>query len=180
MKVGIDAGHGGRNLGTHGLGFPEKQYTLDRATELSKALKDAGFETILVRSSDETVFFLERAKRLKAADIVISLHVNAYPDPKVHGYQTFYMPTKDSKLAECLLGHVPKELQRKNEKARPATLGEYPAVRFCIERYTQPTALIELGFATNEKDREYLLSDAGKKALVDCIVEGIKDYASAL
>ena len=95
-KVVIDAGHGGKDPGTHGLFSKEKDITLGIALELgstiNKYLPDV--EVIYTRTTD--VYSPPHAKAEIAnkndADLFISIHANASPHSgAVHGTETYVM-----------------------------------------------------------------------------------------
>ena len=97
-KVVIDAGHGGKDPGTHGAFAKEKDITLAIALELgsiiNKYLPDV--EVIYTRTTD--MYSPPHAKAEIAnkndADLFISIHVNASPhSSNVHGTETYVMGT---------------------------------------------------------------------------------------
>ncbi len=75
----IDAGHGGRDPGAHGLRYNEKDITLKVAKSLKKILKKNGFNPLLTRETDEYLTLKDRPKFAtdNEGDMFISLHCNA-------------------------------------------------------------------------------------------------------
>ena len=94
-KVVIDAGHGGKDPGTHGLRSKEKDIALDIALELGdiivKNLPDV--EVIYTRKKDVFIPLDERAEiaNKNGADVFISVHCNASPSSWVRGTETWVM-----------------------------------------------------------------------------------------
>ena len=92
--VVIDAGHGGRDGGTHSLFSRdlEKTHTLDWALRLQRLLETNGWKVVMTRTNDADVTLPERiaiADRCRA-DLFISLHFNASPDNKaLAGIETY-------------------------------------------------------------------------------------------
>lgn len=96
-KVVIDAGHGGKDPGTHGKISQEKDVALTIALQvgaiISKHLPDV--EVIYTRNNDTFVELEERANiaNKAGADAFISIHCNAISRPEVHGTETYIMGT---------------------------------------------------------------------------------------
>ncbi len=95
-KVVIDAGHGGKDPGTHGKYSKEKDITLQVATRVGGYIKEylPDVEVIYTRNSDKFVELEERASMAnkKDADVFISIHANALPSkPGVYGTETYVM-----------------------------------------------------------------------------------------
>jgi N-acetylmuramoyl-L-alanine amidase len=98
LKIGrivIDAGHGGHDSGTLGVGgIEEKDVVLDVALRLGKLLHDRlGAEVVYTRD-DDTFVPLETRTAIanKAqADLFISVHANSSQDPTVRGVEVYYL-----------------------------------------------------------------------------------------
>jgi N-acetylmuramoyl-L-alanine amidase len=91
----LDPGHGGSDPGCIGRsGLQEKAITLDLALALKKLLVEkAGLNVVLARESDILVPLETRAviANQKRADLFISIHINAHPDRKREGIETFFL-----------------------------------------------------------------------------------------
>ncbi len=177
MKIYLDPGHGGANPGCTAENLHEKIYTLSFALELGSALVDDGHTVRYSRLVDENPPFTQRAWRANGLDVALVIHVNANPSPDAHGLRCYVMPanpqsTASYKLAQQILAAAPTELKPKLGRRVPdiATLDGY-GDDVVIRHYTTPACiLVELGFATNPDDRAYLLSDAGRSAIVAAMV----------
>lgn len=95
-RVVIDAGHGGLERGTRGLrsGMEEKNITLDLALRVYRRLRRLkGVKVFLTRRRDRTLPLFQRLQVIRRfrPDLVVSLHINAHPDPRVNGITTYYM-----------------------------------------------------------------------------------------
>jgi N-acetylmuramoyl-L-alanine amidase len=96
--VVIDAGHGGKDPGSQGpTGLQEKEVALDVARRLQELFRrDPRTQDIkVVMTRDEDVFIplrdrYEIANREKG-DLFISIHANAWDDPSVNGFMTFFL-----------------------------------------------------------------------------------------
>jgi N-acetylmuramoyl-L-alanine amidase len=87
--IALDPGHGGADPGTTGAtGMHEKTVVYAVATELERQLT-AGrrYRVALTRRGDLFVPLRERVSRARAvkADLFISLHADAHPDPGIRG-----------------------------------------------------------------------------------------------
>ena len=98
LKIGrivIDAGHGGHDSGTIGVGgIEEKDVVLDVALRLGKLLHDRLGAEIVYTRSDDTFVPLETRTAIanKAqADLFISIHANSSPDASTRGVETYYL-----------------------------------------------------------------------------------------
>ena len=98
LKIGrivIDAGHGGHDSGTLGVGgIEEKDVVLDVALRLGKLLHDRLGAEIVYTRSDDTFIPLETRTAIanKAqADLFISVHANSSPDDSARGVEVYYL-----------------------------------------------------------------------------------------
>lgn len=100
----IDPGHGGRDGGALGVGgLREKELTLAMARELHEALQEGGRVRIaLTRDDDETLSLEQRAEiaRGLSADLFVSLHMDAAPNPGATGV-TLYSLSDIASSAEA-------------------------------------------------------------------------------
>ncbi len=95
-RVAIDAGHGGREDGAVGLRtrLREKTVTLDIARRLVEWLRSrTSVEFFLTRDQDQYISISQRALlvKRKAADLLISVHINANRDRKLQGLATYLL-----------------------------------------------------------------------------------------
>ena len=108
IVIAIDAGHGGKDPGAIGhLKTQEKEITLKIALELEKKLRRRkGFKPVLIRNDDRYLALPERVRRARAsrADLLISVHADAFPEKSARGSSVFALSTKgaSSKAAELL------------------------------------------------------------------------------
>lgn len=114
--VAIEAGHGGPDwwggstYDADGNRWIEKDLNLDMASRLDAILREAGFNTLLIRDGDYTLlpfdganyrpsFIAETQARVDMAnaaeaDVLISLHFNGSGDRSLGGTQTYYNPDR--------------------------------------------------------------------------------------
>lgn len=97
-NVVIDAGHGGKDPGSIGpTGLREKEVALDIARRLQELFRrdprTQDINVIMTREDDEFVPLGDRyamANNSKG-DLFISIHANAFNDPSVNGFMTFFL-----------------------------------------------------------------------------------------
>jgi N-acetylmuramoyl-L-alanine amidase len=94
MRIVVDAGHGGWDLGTVGRkGLLEKDVVLEIAQRLGKLLESRlGAEVILTRKDDNYIPLDERAgiANQSQADLFVSVHANYSDLPSARGVETYY------------------------------------------------------------------------------------------
>ncbi len=180
--IAIDAGHGGWDPGKTGkTGMNEKDINLDIANKLCTFLEDAGAEVYLTRPSDDALGktkskdMKERIDIIKnsEADIMISIHQNAFPKPNAKGAQSFYFKqSQDGKLlAECIQKSLIQSLDEKNSRVAKENNNYY------ILKNTQiPSVIIECGFLSNPDEETKLNNEDYRLKTAWAIFDGIRTY----
>jgi N-acetylmuramoyl-L-alanine amidase len=94
-RVVIDAGHGGKDKGAIGEGAVyEKDLNLLLAKKLAQRLRqDLKVQAVLTRDSDRFLPLEERTAiaNTRQADLFVSIHVNASPNPLAQGFETYFL-----------------------------------------------------------------------------------------
>jgi N-acetylmuramoyl-L-alanine amidase len=94
MRIVVDAGHGGWDLGTVGRrGLLEKDLVLEIAQRLGKLLESRlGSDVIYTRQDDNYIPLDERAEiaNQAQADLFVSVHANYSDLPSARGVETYY------------------------------------------------------------------------------------------
>ncbi len=97
MRIVVDAGHGGWDLGTVGRrGLLEKDLVLEIAERLGKLLESRiGADVIYTRNDDNYIPLDERAEiaNQSQADLFVSVHANYSDLPSARGVETYYTNT---------------------------------------------------------------------------------------
>ncbi len=95
VVVAVDAGHGGEDPGARGArGTYEKTVVMAIARKLAAMIdKEPGMRAVLTRKGD---YYLPLRKRMKLArkdraDLFISIHADAFKNPKVRGSSVFVL-----------------------------------------------------------------------------------------
>src|SRR5262245_65876325 len=94
-KIVLDPGHGGKDPGAIGTGgIAEKDIVLAVAKKLERKLKqEMGVEVVLTRRDDRFIPLEDRTAiaNAEAADLFVSLHMNASPNGEARGLETYYL-----------------------------------------------------------------------------------------
>lgn len=93
-RIVIDPGHGGKDPGAMAFGLKEKDIVLNVARRTAEILEVRhNYEVLLTRDSDIFLPLEERTAiaNTQNADLFVSIHVNAHPQKKVKGVETFYL-----------------------------------------------------------------------------------------
>ncbi|MGK0269777.1 MAG: N-acetylmuramoyl-L-alanine amidase [Cocleimonas sp.] len=98
MTIAIDAGHGGRDPGAVGKkGTKEKHIALQIAKRLKRKIdRQPGMKGVLIRDGD---YYLSLRKRINKArkhraDLFISIHADANPNPRLTGSSVYILSQK--------------------------------------------------------------------------------------
>lgn len=98
LVIAVDAGHGGKDPGAHGLnGTQEKDVTLAVARRLAVALqREPGMRAYLVRDDDYYVDLRQRMVRARkaGADLFISIHADAAHNRAAAGSSVYILSTR--------------------------------------------------------------------------------------
>jgi N-acetylmuramoyl-L-alanine amidase len=103
-RVVIDAGHGGKSLGTSAVsGLSEKEVTLDIAERLRVRLAGEGLTVLMTRAGDDTISLQQRSDIANESrgDIFVSIHVNALT-PKDRGIETYYLGASEAPATDAI------------------------------------------------------------------------------
>lgn len=191
FTIVIDAGHGGIDGGaTSCTGVLESQINLQMALRLEDVLHLLGYQTKMIRRSDESIYtegntiaaqkasdLRQRVRIVNSTEkaILISIHQNIFADSQYHGPQVFYAPTDGSReLANILQDQLVEALNPGSNRRSRVSSGVY-----LMQHIERTGVLIECGFLSNPKE-EALLRDAGyQKKLCCVIVSGLSMYINA-
>jgi len=177
LKVAIDAGHGGENIGETGRrsGIEEKTYTLKIASELEKALKNENAAVFMTREKDTSISMIERVLMVRAQepDLLISIHLNSSDVDTVRGASTYYRYIGFRPLSQFIL----KRLQ----ELKLEEYGNTGSFNFGLNGPTDyPNCLVEVAFLSNRSDEKKILDAGFRKVVAVKIVAGIKDWLQSL
>lgn len=177
LVIGIDAGHGGSNLGAVSpSGIMEKDLNLDMALTLKRELERRGAKVVMSRDEDINLSMQERLNIFLDADVdlMISIHCNAGGNPlRPMGVSTYYRHLENRDLAQSILNRM-LELDVNN-------FGLIGNFNFSLNAPTEfPNVLVETLFLSSLPDEVMMADKRFRDRLMKKVVKGLNDYLRML
>jgi N-acetylmuramoyl-L-alanine amidase len=186
----IDPGHGGIDPGALGQNDTvEDEINLAIALKLRRLIEQAGGLALMIRE-DDTGLYTEGKSRIRSkknedlknrhelineseADILISVHLNSFPQSQYYGAQTFYQigDKKGKRLAEIIQNEFIAIIDKGNNRVSKGTDSVY-----ILRDNKIPGALVECGFLSNYEEEQLLKDDHYQEKVAWCIFTGIVKY----
>lgn len=172
-RVIIDAGHGGKDPGTIGIGgFREKDVVLPISLDVAEILRKQDIDVVMTRDTDNFISLEGRTDLANKvnADLFVSIHANAInlSRPDVNGLETYYYKS-GRRLAEVIHWSILNGVEIDNRSIRRA--------RFYVLRHsTMPAVLVEVGFLTGAIDASRLKDPNHRRQMAEAIARGIVLY----
>lgn len=187
QTIVIDAGHGARDAGCSGIntGVKESDLNLAVSLKLKKYLEDFGFNVVLTRENDSPLYSpnatnckkedMEKREQIindAKADMVVSIHMNSFPEISQKGAQCFFNPNNEEskKLATAIQNQLLKQIDNARTQANK---GDYYILNISD---TTPISIVECGFLTNPEEEKLLANEEYQGKLAYTIMCGIIDY----
>ena len=186
----LDAGHGGIDGGVVGIKTKTKEAEVNLSVtyKLKKLLESVGIQVFLTRTDEralcaDDIYTKKLDMQLRGEliagvkpDIIVSIHMNSYPDPSVKGAQAFYYP--DSEAGEQLATLVQSSLREILDPGnkRVAKAEDF----FLLRTYSSPSVLVECGFMTCPEEEALLLTDEYQDMAAYAVFCGLVDYIAAV
>ncbi len=181
ITIIIDPGHGGKDQGATGInGLLEKEVVLTVSLQVAEQLRARNFNVVMTRNSDVTVSLKDRVQIAETAeaDLFVSIHANAHPNPTVTGTEAFYFSGRASSARSFYLATL---LQQEVSRAlHLPSLGTKRARFFVIRETTMPGALLELAFLSNAVDEAILNTSEAQQHAANAIVRAVLSYYNIL
>nr|WP_295106627.1 N-acetylmuramoyl-L-alanine amidase [uncultured Caulobacter sp.] len=206
LRVVLDPGHGGEDVGALGLISCEKDVTLAAALALRDSLMAGGrYEVALTRSDDRFVPLGQRRDAAQGADLFLSLHADASSDPAVRGASAYSI--SDAGVQRALARSTERwastdpatssllaDLGQRGVRNRSAAFAERlltiigqseaPLLRrshreagfVVLMGLTAPAVLLEMGFMTNSEDEGRLNDPLRRSRLASCVREAVDTH----
>lgn len=187
----LDPGHGGLDGGAvanDSEATTEKVINLEVAKMTRQYLEQAGAVVYLTRETDLDLAdeFTKGIANRKSqdirrrlqfihdneADFFISIHLNSLPSERWRGAQTFFYPRfpKNIQLATAIQDEI--ILNMENTKRQPLQLNTIYLLKYA----KVPGALVEIGFLSNQEERELLKQRTYQQQIAASIYKGILRY----
>jgi N-acetylmuramoyl-L-alanine amidase len=192
----IDPGHGGEDPGAVSSysGIKEKDINLKIAFFLKGVLEKEGYSVLMTREEDKLEYtpdttnivqkrkqdLLRRKKMMDeaGADIVVSIHLNKFPETQYFGAQTFYPHNspESQKLAVAIQNSLREIVDPSNKRVAMARGKPNETPIIILRDIKTPTAIVECGFLSNPEDEKKLGTEEYQKKMASAITEGVKHY----
>lgn len=156
-------------------GIYEGEFNWDVALYVRWILRDGGRDAVLTYEKEqrENPTLASRVKAAENADVFVSIHANASPEPgwsNARGSVVFSSP-RSMDLGQCIydeLGGLPI-IRRRHGPVKNNAL-------YVLRKTDCPSAIVECGFMTNRADAAYMSSANGRAAIGRAIAIGIMEY----
>jgi N-acetylmuramoyl-L-alanine amidase len=179
-RIVIDPGHGGADRGNivaDGLlRWAEADLVYDLAARLEGRLSALGVRADLTRGPETASGDRERAAFANStdADLLVSLHLDAHPNPEASGVATYYYGTGSgvtSTVGERLAALVQREIV-----VRTGLLnGRTHYKTWELLRLTRmPAVRVEAGYLTSPADRARLVDPSFRDALAEAVLAAVQ------
>lgn len=186
----IDPGHGGIDPGAVGrTGVLEDEINLKIAFKLRRLIEQFGGVGLMIRE-DDSGLYSEGKSRIRdmknedlrerhriinesGADILISIHLNFFPQSQYYGAQCFYNKGDEEgkKLAELIQAELIDVIKNNNTRKAKSIDNVY-----ILKNNKMPSVLIECGFLSNHEEERLLQNDNYQEKLAWAIFMGVMKY----
>ena len=197
MKIFIDNGHGQFTPGKRSPDGQFREYHYNRllACRITSRLQSLGYDSELLVPEDDDISLKERCRRVNAWCLIhgaknalcISIHFNAHGNgsrwTQACGWSIYTSKgqTAADQLATCLCNAALKNFTGHRMCFDWSDGDPDQEAGFYILKHTLcPAVLTESFFMDNRADLAFLQSRAGKQAIIDTHIEGIKDYLASI
>ncbi len=174
IKILIDAGHGGKDIGAPGL-MPNTNHEAERnlalAYKLKAQLESYGATVVMTRTSNTTLSSDARCDilRRESPDLCISVHHDSSTRASASGGGSYCFNAFSDKVTSCVF-------------RRMLAGGFYSKTQkdwhyFFLARVTScPVVLTENGFISNQNDFNGIISENVNLSKAKSITQGVLDY----
>jgi len=166
----IDAGHGGSDFGSSKDGLTEKSLTEIICNKIQNSSQNRDVKIHYTRTNDSFIDLIERLRIVNSykPDLAISLHFNFSNNIDSNGFEIYVSDTsptsdKSKELAIQLAAVISKTTPLKNRGVKTAPF-------WLLKKSEYPSMVIELGFLSNESDKNYVNSEKGQTELAQAIL----------
>lgn len=180
----IDAGHGGIDGGAVGKLTNERDINLEYAETLKSMCQNLGMKVVMTRSDENGLYSplaankkrsdMEKRKQIidgSGADLVVSVHMNAFSSRSSRGAQVFYGIGNERGMA--LAEKVQTSLHNNISYAKSvAKQGDFYILN-CTEL---PGVLVEFGFLSNIDEEKLLTNENYRKDMCRSVAYGILSF----
>jgi len=179
LRIAIDAGHGGTELGAIGAtGLMEKDVNLKYAMRVASLLEERGAIVTRTRTMDTTMTLRSRVQKARAANgqLFVWLHNNsiaASSDPEAtRGASTYYTVPQGVEISRAVYPHL--------LNLGLAPFGHVASTYYVTRQTDMLIFLVEGAFVSNPEDEMLLMDEAFLDKLAAAVVEGVEEFLEGL
>lgn len=186
----LDAGHGGEDGGAVSKsGIVEKDLNLAITLKVKQMLEDNNIQVILTRSEDVMLYSNPDAKLAKRkvedinkrieitnssnADMLISIHMNSFPQNYCKGWQIFYKDKND--IAKIISNNIHDSILEVIETQKTRVPQSLTSAKL-INKSRIPAVVVECGFLSNDEEAQLLINEEYQDKLARGICNGIMKW----
>ena len=175
IQVVIDVAHGGADSGATFLVWKEKDIVNQIASKIKSQNQNSNVEIHFTRNQDDILSLEQRLEKIRQIkpDFVISLHINNNNDSSKNGFGVFVPENKiTSKKSMALATNFVASFSNKTN----LVFNEIkPANYFILRKSEYPIILLELGFLSNENNRNLITNEDGQNKIASEILMFIEN-----
>ncbi|HRC80316.1 MAG TPA: N-acetylmuramoyl-L-alanine amidase [Sedimentibacter sp.] len=188
IKILLDPGHGGIDQGASGdLKIAEAPINLAIAKKLMSFLEGSGFEVEMTRYDDQGLYSDlsgtirdKKNEDLKnrvdlinksGADLVISVHLNYFPQKQYYGAHVFYQKSNEA-LTKAAAETIQESMKNILDKSNSRVPQPKNGIKI-MDDTKVPVILIECGFLSNNDEERKLISDDYQEKTAWAIYAGL-------
>ena len=180
IKILLDPGHGGKELGAKGpTGYPEKEVNLVVSKLLRDELVRRGAIVYMTREEDVFVSLQDRVNFINTVQptIALSIHYNALPDSgnaiDTKGVGVFWYHPMAHNLAVFLENYLVKNLDR-------PSYGVFWNNLALTRPHSAPSVLLELGFMINPEEFEWICDPQQQIILATSLADALTEWFASI
>lgn len=168
MRILVNAGHGGRDVGATNGTLYERDVNKKIATKLCEYLIGDGHAVTFFQQTT-SVNEVWQFENKCSYDMIVSVHCNAFNSTACGHEVLYHTPsTKGKKLAQAIQTSLVKTVGLRDR-------GVKPRKDLCVLKYTKsPAVIVETAFISNPNEAKLLKEKP--ELFAKAIAEGVKNY----
>ncbi len=171
----IDPGHGGPDVGATRNNIFEKDLNLEVSKKVYDILTKAGLKVEMTRTNDVNPTLQERCdfSNERKSVLFVSIHTNASVNEAPHGIETHFYHDNSIELSNIVHKHLISETKAYDR-------GTIKSMFYVINHTNVPSILVEMGYISNNNERNALLTKERQDKTAKAIAEGIIEYLKGI
>ena len=191
INLVIDAGHGGVDPGCSGGGLHEKDIVLELAKKIKEMAPQYNINVTMTRDKDQlpgNTTNIQEGLRTRTqiaeetkADMFISLHINAtgLPFSDTSGFDIYVSRNDDANAQSKVLGNYMVASLKNVVSIREQLQQRKQHGIWVLDQAKCPAVMIECGYITNPKDRNFITQSQNQETVAKAILNGVVEYQNA-